>query len=293
MSRDWMPVEQYAVDKQFKEERGAGLRDAVITYRTPDGKELPMRNEKMREQFPELEFLWSESKAIFEKYQDNKVVLSILNELEEALRDAEKTFDETKRVPEGKGFWMLDTDEFAQLPLNEVVGEWFNGNLDSSFYYNEWNNQMLGDFVKIKISEALNAAKEEKMYKRRWKPSKTAMKEFSDKMQEIDEFCAANGIVQSRLSDSYYFELNGQKYRVSNHSVEASNSAAYDDFTYEKKREVYHKNGREEDTIYIHAGKTRIIEIYTDLKNGYELDGRGNRKEKPMPKSKRKEEYER
>ena len=272
MSRDWMPVEQYAVDKQFKEERGAGLRDAVITYRTPDGKELPMRNEKMREQFPELEFLWSESKAIFEKYQDNKVVLSILDELEEALRDAEKTFDETKRVPEGKGFWMLDTDELAQLPLNEVVGEWFNGNLDSSFYYNEWNNQMLGDFVKIKISEALKAAKE---------------------MQEIDEFCAANGIVQSRLSDSYYFEINGQKYRVSNHSVEASNSAAYDDFTYEKKREVYHKNGREEDTIYIHAGKTRIIEIYTDLKNGYELDGRGNRKEKPMPKSKRKEEYER
>lgn len=162
MSRDWMPVEQYAVDKQFKEERGAGLRDAVITYRTPDGEELPMRNEKMREQFPELEFLWGESKAIFEKYQDNKVVLSILDELEEALRDAEKTFDETRTVPEGKGFWKLDTDELAQLPLKEVVSEWFNGNLDSSFYYNEWNNQMLRGFVEIKISDALKAVEKGK-----------------------------------------------------------------------------------------------------------------------------------
>lgn len=31
-------------------------------------------------------------------------------------------------------------------------------------------------------------------------------------------------------------------------------------------------------TVYIHAGKTRIIEIYNDLKAGYQLDGRGNRK---------------
>lgn len=34
----------------------------------------------------------------------------------------------------------------------------------------------------------------------------------------------------------------------------------------------------EEDTVYIHASKTRIIQIYNDLKDGYELDGRGNRK---------------
>ena len=63
---------------------------------------------------------------------------------------------------------------------------------------------------------------------------------------------------------------------MSNHSVEASNAHAYDSFG-EQVRDVYHEVGREEDVKYIHASKTRIIEIYNDLLDGYELDGRGNR----------------
>ena len=110
---------------------------------------------------------------------------------------------------------------------------------------------------------------------RRFKPSKTAAREFAAKMQEIDEFCTKNGISQSRSSDSYYFTINGKNYRVSNHSVEASDKAAYNELG-EQVRAVYH-NGREAETVYIHAGKTRIIEIYNDLKAGYELDGRGYR----------------
>lgn len=109
----------------------------------------------------------------------------------------------------------------------------------------------------------------------KWRPSKTAKREFAQKMSEIDDFCYANGISQSR--DSYYFTINGKDYRVSNHSVEASNRHAYDEFGNQKRR-VYHPNGREDGTIYIHASKTRIIEIYNDLKAGYELDGHGKRK---------------
>ena len=62
--------------------------------------------------------------------------------------------------------------------------------------------------------------------------------------------------------DSYYFTINNQKYRVSNHTVEASNSAAFDSTTGTYKRSLYHPDGREDDTVYIHAGKTRIIEIF-------------------------------
>lgn len=113
-------------------------------------------------------------------------------------------------------------------------------------------------------------------YYRRWKPSKTAMKEFAQKMDEIDEFCNKNAISQSAKSDSYYFTIDGQAYRVSNHSIEASNRAAYDDLG-NVIREKYHPDEREEDVIYIHAGKTRIMDIYNDLKAGYRLDGRGNR----------------
>ncbi len=114
------------------------------------------------------------------------------------------------------------------------------------------------------------------MYK--WKPSKTAAKEFAIKMDEIRDFCSKNRIDMSLKGDSYYFEIGGQKYRVSNHSVEASNAKAYDEIE-GKVRDVYHPGGREKETIYIHASKTRIIEIYNDLKNGYQLDGRGFRKE--------------
>lgn len=97
----------------------------------------------------------------------------------------------------------------------------------------------------------------------KWKPSKKAIQNFKNAMNEIDDFCNENNIIQSRTSDSYYFFVNGQKYRVSNHSVESSPK--------------YH-DGRESDTIYIHAGKTRIIQIYNDIVNGFQLDGRGNRK---------------
>ncbi len=109
----------------------------------------------------------------------------------------------------------------------------------------------------------------------KWKPSKTAKRLFAQKMEEIDIFCEQNGISQSR--DSYYFTINGKDYRVSNHSVEASNAKAFDECGNQIRR-VYHPRGRDADTIYIHASKTRIIEIYNDLKSGFALDGHGNRK---------------
>lgn len=109
----------------------------------------------------------------------------------------------------------------------------------------------------------------------KWKPSKSKAREFAKQMAEINEFCYQHGINQSRNQDSYYFCLNGKYYRVSNHSIEASNKASYN-WLGEKIRENYHDDERDKDTIYIHASKTRIIEIYNNLKKGYILDGRGN-----------------
>lgn len=114
-------------------------------------------------------------------------------------------------------------------------------------------------------------------YRYKWKPSKTAKREFAEKMREIDTFCKENDISQSNTSDSYYFALNGKNYRVSNHTIEASNRHAYNEFG-EQTRALYHPNGRDDDTIYITASKTRLIEIYKDLSAGYDLDGRGYRK---------------
>lgn len=110
----------------------------------------------------------------------------------------------------------------------------------------------------------------------RWKPNKAAAKEFAAKMDEINEYCKAHGIEQSARGDSYYFTIGGQRYRVSNHTIEASNRAAYRDG--EQVRGLYHEGGRDANTIYIHASKTRLIEIYSRLKAGERLDGRGNEK---------------
>lgn len=111
----------------------------------------------------------------------------------------------------------------------------------------------------------------------RWKPSKVKAREFAQQMKEIEEFCGENGIYQSSRGDSYYFTIDGQAYRVSNHTVEASNKGAFNELG-EQVREKYHEDGERDDVIYITAGKTRIIQIYNDLKAGYQLDRRGNRK---------------
>ena len=73
----------------------------------------------------------------------------------------------------------------------------------------------------------------------RWKPSKSAARELAAKMNEIEKFCEDNGIDSSLMQDSYY------------------------------------SNGEEDNTIYITASKTRLIEIYTALKAGKKLNRRG------------------
>lgn len=113
---------------------------------------------------------------------------------------------------------------------------------------------------------------------RKYKPSKAKAKEFANTMREIELFCEKNNISKSASSDSYYFTINDVNYRVSNHSIEASNKKSKNIFG-ETIRDKYHGDTRDRDTIYIHASKTRIIEIYNDIKAGYILDGRGNRKE--------------
>ena len=104
--------------------------------------------------------------------------------------------------------------------------------------------------------------------------SKSEKREFAKKMEEIDEYCAEHGISHSLSSDSYYFEVNGQSYRVSNHTIEASNRAAYDDLG-NQIREKYHDDKRDPEVIYITASKTRLIEIHQAILAGKTLNKRG------------------
>lgn len=108
-----------------------------------------------------------------------------------------------------------------------------------------------------------------------YKPSRTKRTQFAKEMKEIEDFCTQNGIITSKNNDSYYFTLSGTSYRVSNYTIEASNKAAFDIDTGMYKRDLYHETERKDDTVYIHAGKTRIMDIYNDLKAGYKLNEKG------------------
>ena len=113
------------------------------------------------------------------------------------------------------------------------------------------------------------------MYGRKWKPSKKKVEEFVQKMDEVQAFCLEKDIGFSSKMDSFYFTVGGKKYRVSNHTVAASNRKATN-FLGEQVRELYHPNGLEDDTVYITAGKTRLIEVYNNILTGKKLDKRGN-----------------
>ena len=106
----------------------------------------------------------------------------------------------------------------------------------------------------------------------RFKPSKSAIIEFAKKMDEIDDFCKENNIIQSSTSDSYYFSINSIKFRISNHSIQQSNLKAFNDLG-QRIRNDYHNS----DDFYVEilASKTRLIDIYTSLINNVLIDYRG------------------
>lgn len=104
----------------------------------------------------------------------------------------------------------------------------------------------------------------------RWKPSKTAAKEFATKMKEIDDYCSNHGITRSRSSDSYYFIHNGVEYRISNHAVERSVNSYGNN--YHGDSDEYRNN-----VFCIHASKTRLIDIHQLIIKGIKIDHRGNK----------------
>lgn len=162
MSRDWRPVELYMNDKYFKEKHGKGLRDSVISFRTLDGQEQLLSNLEMRKQYPELEFVAGDAtKMFYEAHKSNKAVLALFDELETALRNAETDFDKSQTFPVPLELWKLEPEEIAQHSIDEVVKEWFYGNLDSNFYYNTENDEVLISYIAQKIEDIVQTKNKE------------------------------------------------------------------------------------------------------------------------------------
>lgn len=134
-----------------------------------------------------------------------------------------------------------------------------------------------GQWFKDNFKEIVRAEKERENnlneYGQPFRMSKKAKAEYAQKMKDVETFVKENNIKQAQNGKSFYFELNGKKYRVSNHTVEASNAGAFNSEG-QQVRELYHPDGRDGE-VQIFASPTRLIEIYNAIKDGKQVDGRG------------------
>jgi len=102
--------------------------------------------------------------------------------------------------------------------------------------------------------------------------------------RSLNRFCLANGIKRSKKGVSFYFEIDGKKYRVSDHTIEESKQGQLlkaQMGTVLTGRDIvpnyYHNEEKDEGVIQIDAPKNRLIQIYKDIQSGYQVDREGKR----------------
>ena len=105
--------------------------------------------------------------------------------------------------------------------------------------------------------------------------------ELKERNEKLKKFCAENNI--TRVQNEFYFDLFNVHFMVSRNTIKVSNAKSL------KEKMVLLSDPEVDRTeiIHIKGNKDTIMQIYTDLKNGIELDYNGNRVEqKPIPKPK-------
>ena len=103
--------------------------------------------------------------------------------------------------------------------------------------------------------------------------------ELKKKDEELKKFCAENNI--TRVRNEFYFDLFNAHFMVSRNTIKVSNAKSVK----EKLVQTSDPDVDRTEIIHIKGNKDTIIQIYTDLKNGIELDFNGNRiVQQPKPK---------
>lgn len=105
---------------------------------------------------------------------------------------------------------------------------------------------------------------------------------YTDK--EIIKFCLENNVEYSTPLFSFYFEIDGKKYLVSEKRVSTNLTQQFDERG-NPTVAFWHSLSNILNSTKIIARKGRLIDIYQDLKNGYELDMNGERLQKNEKRS--------
>lgn len=104
--------------------------------------------------------------------------------------------------------------------------------------------------------------------------------ELKKKDEELKKFCSENNI--TRVQNEFYFDLFNAHFMVSRNTIKVSNAKSVK----ERLVQLSDPDVDRSEIIHIKGNKQTIMQIYTDLKNGVELDFNGNRviQEEPKPK---------
>lgn len=152
MSRDLKPIEIYNADKTIVEVfHQKSMRD--LTFTRLDGKEVSFVDNDAKKYFPELSFLVEGFSDIYNKYKVSDAALTLLNTFEVAVKRCESK-EATRQSLE---LYKLDIKSFLNTKIDIVVQEWFNGYLDSNFYYAMENNRMFVDYIISKLEEVIQS----------------------------------------------------------------------------------------------------------------------------------------
>jgi hypothetical protein len=124
MSRSWTPKEMFYVDKEMAKS-GKSFRDnRLVLVDEKTGEETQLNNHLAVGRYPELSFLFDLFDDLYIKSEGRACILKVFDEYEAALVRAEN-------------------GDAPKTEIEKTVEKWYNGKLDDSFYYNDWNNKLL------------------------------------------------------------------------------------------------------------------------------------------------------
>lgn len=133
MSRDWTPREAYFADKYMVERENRHFYEMVFTIGIGD-KQTKFPNEEtsiIYNKFPYLAITMVD-RLIFLNENINENILSELNRYVALICNK-------------------DTGEqaifFDKSLKNKTIVDWYNGQLDRGFYYREYNDDLLVDYI--------------------------------------------------------------------------------------------------------------------------------------------------
>lgn len=140
MSRSWTPQEQSLADKYIMQTQGRSMRDQQFYMVKSDGTQVPMQCAKeiaIRKKYKELGFLFDNLYIVYNKLSKHpKYTARVFQDIENKL---------AKYVKDNKC-----EDE------KDIVWLWYIGKLDSGFYYNTYNDELLEGYI---ISEVRKLVK--------------------------------------------------------------------------------------------------------------------------------------